>query len=369
MDPKTIPTHLPPRYEIRVLEPKHSDWAKAIVLHSNLFYSRLWPALYPEHRTRRMYAGFRGATYLVEHQINSGHSLGVFDTEYTFKRPESVATGGTLYWDLEDESPDGDTLLAQMDFPLVSVALAYDGFHTLDMAQMAPLVRALPAFGAVFALLAQLDRRDPESWKPRAEGEVLMRNATSTRADYEGKGLMRKLAEYMMRTAAAKGFRGIQIETVSDAVCKVWSAPPEPFKGEIVCEFYTATAELGDENGQKTYPFRPAEQRITRVTVVPRVTLDGVDVIFRFQSGTVYNHVALCDGTGSVTDAITLIDSDTRHIRKTTNEATITMSDPHPQGGNLFDMAKDGTRVPEDAAKPNVMPAGEGLPSQKREGG
>ncbi|KAK3305164.1 uncharacterized protein B0T15DRAFT_415414 [Chaetomium strumarium] len=33
------------------------------------------------------------------------------------------------------------------------------------------------------------------------------------------------------------------------------------------------------------------------------------------------------------------------------------MSDPHPQGGNLFDMAKDGTKVPEDAAKPNVIPS------------
>ncbi|KAK4102538.1 hypothetical protein N658DRAFT_423172 [Parathielavia hyrcaniae] len=45
------------------------------------------------------------------------------------------------------------------------------------------------------------------------------------------------------------------------------------------------------------------------------------------------------------------------------------MSDPHPQGGNLFDMAKDGTKVPEDAGKPNVMPEGEGLPSQNKQGG
>ncbi|KAK5662152.1 hypothetical protein OQA88_8057 [Cercophora sp. LCS_1] len=33
------------------------------------------------------------------------------------------------------------------------------------------------------------------------------------------------------------------------------------------------------------------------------------------------------------------------------------MSDPHPQGGDLFDMAKDGTKVPPDAAKPNIIPS------------
>ncbi|KAK4451368.1 hypothetical protein QBC34DRAFT_400847 [Podospora aff. communis PSN243] len=33
------------------------------------------------------------------------------------------------------------------------------------------------------------------------------------------------------------------------------------------------------------------------------------------------------------------------------------MSDAHPQGGDLFDMAKDGTKVPEDSAKPNIIPS------------
>ncbi|KAG7285917.1 hypothetical protein NEMBOFW57_008213 [Staphylotrichum longicolle] len=39
------------------------------------------------------------------------------------------------------------------------------------------------------------------------------------------------------------------------------------------------------------------------------------------------------------------------------------------KGGNLFDMAKEGTKVPEDAGKPNVQSAGTNLPSQKRQGG
>ncbi|KAK4163833.1 hypothetical protein QBC43DRAFT_318781 [Cladorrhinum sp. PSN259] len=41
------------------------------------------------------------------------------------------------------------------------------------------------------------------------------------------------------------------------------------------------------------------------------------------------------------------------------------MSDHHPQGGDLFDMAKDGTKVPEDAAKPNVIPSSEGVSTKK----
>ncbi|KAM7207885.1 hypothetical protein V8F20_001679 [Naviculisporaceae sp. PSN 640] len=42
------------------------------------------------------------------------------------------------------------------------------------------------------------------------------------------------------------------------------------------------------------------------------------------------------------------------------------MSDPHPQGGDLFDMAKDGTKVPADAAKPNYIKS-EANPEQKKD--
>ncbi|KAK1833038.1 hypothetical protein QBC39DRAFT_255487 [Podospora conica] len=33
------------------------------------------------------------------------------------------------------------------------------------------------------------------------------------------------------------------------------------------------------------------------------------------------------------------------------------MSDQHHQGGDLFDMAKDGTKVPGDAGKQNIIPS------------
>ncbi|POR30898.1 Uncharacterized protein TPAR_08879 [Tolypocladium paradoxum] len=260
-----IETNLPSRYEIRVLEPKHIDWASAMVVHSNMCHSPMWTALYPDNKTARVYDGFKHATYLVKHQIESGHSLGVFDKEYRFRRQESAATGGALYWDTSDSVADADELLEQMDFPLVSVALAYDSVNGLDMDKMAGLMGVLPLLGAVLRILAVNDKRDAKSWQANGPGEVLFRNATSTRRDHEGKGIMKALARYMMRTAAAKGFRGIQIECLADAVIHVWSNPPAPFRGEVVSEFHTMTYEEKDEKGGAVHPFRPANQRATKV--------------------------------------------------------------------------------------------------------
>lgn len=261
----TIESGLPSRYEIRVLESKHRDWASAIVMHSNIFHSPVWPVLYPEGLAERAYVGLGSAGYLVQHQISSGLSLGVFDNEYQFKNPESAATGGKLYWDSKDKGADGGKLLEQMDFPLVSVALAYDNFHHLDMEKMKPLLALLPAFGPMYGVLAKFDKRDPAAWEAKGPGEVVMRNATSTRRDYEGKGIMKKLAHYMMRDMAAKGWRGIQIECFSDAVIHVWTNPPAPYRSEEVSQFHTWSYEEENENGETVYPFRPAKQRIVKV--------------------------------------------------------------------------------------------------------
>ncbi|OAP65431.1 hypothetical protein AYL99_01403 [Fonsecaea erecta] len=264
----TNPTNLPPRYEIRKLTDEHIEWAKAIVLHSNMFYSPVWPVCYPEDKTARLYRGFEACDYLVRHQIKSGHSFGVFDLEYQFKRDESKPHG-KLYWDLQDTTLDRDQLLEQMDFPLVSIALAYDGINGLDHEQIGRLVACLPLFGAVYQVLTEKDPRDPASWAPTAEGQVLLRNATSTRHDAEGKGLMKALAQFMMRYAAEQGFRAIQIECLADAVTKVWSQPPPPFKGTVICEFNTEDYEEEVEEAEgvtkKIKPFLPVRQRATKI--------------------------------------------------------------------------------------------------------
>lgn len=211
------------------------------------------------------------ADYLVRHQINSGLSFGVFDTEYVFKREASKTTDGKLYWDLSEPSVkaehgiegEAQRLLEQMDFPLVSVALSYDGFDSLDMNQMGPLLAGLPHFGLVYHILEERDPRDPNSWKPKAANEVVFRNATSTRKDYEGEGIMAALARWLMREAAGRGFRGIQIEALADAVTHVWSTAELPFKGSVVSEFHTDTWE--DEEGK--IGFAPAHQRVTKCFV------------------------------------------------------------------------------------------------------
>ncbi|KAK3341860.1 hypothetical protein B0T25DRAFT_559472 [Lasiosphaeria hispida] len=265
----TTATKLSPRFEIRRLDPKqpgHVEWTAAIITHSNVFLSPLWPFLYPENKTSRAYTTFKGCKDMVTASLSTGLSLGVFDTQYKFKRPESAATGGRLYWDESNLEATADELLEQMDFPLVSIAQAYDGAMPIDRALYAPLIAALPAFATMYGALEALDKRDPDSWKPKAAGEVIMRSGTATRGDYEGFKLAKGMAHYMMRDAAEKGFRGIQIETAHPAVDKIWVNPPAPFKGERIGAFHTKTYEL-EEDGKTAKPFEAADLRCTKVYV------------------------------------------------------------------------------------------------------
>lgn len=259
------PSYLPSRYEIRKLTEAHIPWAAAIVVHTNCFNSTFFPVIYPEKKTERCYKAWVAADYLVRHQVESGMSFGVFDTEYVYKRPESAATEGKLYWDVKNLEATRDDLEDQMDFPLVSVALAYDQANPLDYSQMDALIDSLPLFTTIYKVLGDLDPRDPESWVAKGPHEVLMRNATSTRRPWEGKGIMGKLARFLMREAHSKGYRGAQIECLNDAVTYVWSNPPAPFKGSIVSKADSATFELEDESGKKYKPFAPSKQLMTKV--------------------------------------------------------------------------------------------------------
>jgi hypothetical protein len=261
------PTRLSSRYEVRQLTAEHFAWAAAIVCHSNMFHSPVWPIAYPEDKVKRLYAVWQRSDYLVNHQIDSGMSFGIFDLEYKYKRPESAATGGKLYWDEKELYTDGPTLLEQMDFPLCSVALAYDGINELDLPKMMPLIEAMPLFATIFHELEVIDKRDPASWKPKGPKEVLMRNATSTRADYEGKGLMKKLALWLMKQATENGFRGVQIECAHDAVTHVWLNPPKPFSAELLGKFDTAAYTQENEEGKTINPFRGGKQVITKIYV------------------------------------------------------------------------------------------------------
>lgn len=213
-----------------------------------------------------MHAAMGAIDHLVRHQVSSGLSLGVFDTEFGFARAESHAAAGRLWWDAADGGAGPDALLAQMDFPLVSVALAYDAAHPLDPAEMAPLVRALPLYATFYAALERLDARPRAAGAADGPGQLLLRNATNTRPDHQGRGLAKRAAHYMMRAAAARGFRAVQIETLSDAFERIWANPPSPFAARVVSAFEVADyEELDEATGAKTYPFRPARQRATKI--------------------------------------------------------------------------------------------------------
>ncbi|KAL9064348.1 MAG: hypothetical protein Q9157_007868 [Trypethelium eluteriae] len=262
------PSHLPPRYEIRKLAPEHIPWAAALACHTNIFYSPVWSVAYPNDQVARLHTLFTAGDYLIRHQVNSGFSFGVFDLEYKFKNPRSEATGGALYWDTTDLEATPEKLLEQMDFPLCSIALSYDGHHPLDMKEMLPAIKSLPLFGTVYQALAERDPRPAGSWKATAEKQVLMRNATSTRKDYEGQGLMKKQAQWLMREADKAGYRGIQIECVHDAVTNTWLNPPKPYKSTLVCKLDTETYEEKDEEtGEMKKVFSPSKQVVTKIYV------------------------------------------------------------------------------------------------------
>jgi hypothetical protein len=266
----TTERELPPRYEIRTLGPEHVDWATAIVMHSTAFASPVWSKIYSDDKTGQCYRLFKHGSYPMRHQIESGLCLGIFDKEYTFKRPaESAPTGGKLYWDLEGEDgagADEQLLLEQMDFPLVSVAMAYDSFYPMDQTQLAPLMDVMPLLAERNKILNARERLDPATWQANGPRQVLFRNSTATRADHEGKGLMGILARHMMRKTAAEGFRGILIQCLHDSVCRVWTNPPEPFRAEILARFHCGE----DEDEEVRRKFFGSVQEITKVYVTLR---------------------------------------------------------------------------------------------------
>ncbi|EON97316.1 hypothetical protein UCRPA7_7141 [Phaeoacremonium minimum UCRPA7] len=256
---------LDPRFEIRQLNEDDILWAAAILAYTNVFYSTHWATIYPDEKPKRLYATTDANVFLIG---KYGPSLcyGVFDKNYSFKRPESAATGGKLYWDYSNLNATKEELLEQMDFPLVSIALSYDGNSPPGFTEMKPLIDCLPLLGTIYQQLALLDKRDPESWKAKNPGEVLQRCGTSTRADYEGQGIMKALAHFLMYEMAARGYRGIQIETSSDKAHRVWMNPPAPFKASLISELDSQEYEE-EKDGIKFKPFAPSQQKMTKVYV------------------------------------------------------------------------------------------------------
>jgi hypothetical protein len=252
--------------EIRKLTLEHIAWANAITAHSMVFYSPVWSSIYQKNQTALCYRALEAGEYFLRHQIESGMSFGIFDTNYQYRHPESAEAGGKLLWDASNADSTKEELLEQMDFPLVSVAMSYDGAKPLDMNKMMPFIDLHPLFGKLYHELEAADPRDPTTWSAQGPNEVLLRGGTSTRANYEGLGLMKTLAQWVMHEAARTGFRGIQIECLHGNVTKIWSNPPPPFKAELVSMLDLGTFEEVVD-GQVIKPFAPSKQVCTKIYV------------------------------------------------------------------------------------------------------
>lgn len=266
----TIPqtNELVPGFEVRQLHVEDLNMVKAVMCHSMIFESPIWSKVIPpSDLAKHMYQLFKESDLWTLHGLHSGYSYGVFDKNYVLKRPESEATGGKLYWDFDALSATKEQLLEQMDFPLASLALAYDGFNKFDFSQLTEMEKWLPGIPGISKLLEERDTRDPASWQPTALGQVMFRNATQTRSDYQGRGLMKTLAHFLMGQAKKQGFRAIKIECFNEILPRVWCKPPAPFKAILVSEGHSSEVEDVNEDGEKVYPIRKASQKVSRIHV------------------------------------------------------------------------------------------------------
>ncbi|KAI5921142.1 hypothetical protein F4810DRAFT_375980 [Camillea tinctor] len=269
---------LPDRYEIRRLGTDVEKWTRAMGAYSSMFNSKLFEPLYRDKQpAKRVLEDYlkRPASYLPD--LKSGLSYGIYDKKYRFKRPESYATGGAVYWDELDpndpelEGPSGrQKLLDGMDFPLVSVAYSHDGSEPMSRetkAQLGEFVpELLPLITQVGILMASSspDAIVPLSDQTKPPGEVLSRGGTHTREGYTGQGLMKALAHFLMHEAQARGYQKIQIGTSHEKVHQVWLHPPAPFRATIDVEFDPREMEFpvvegGREKMEKLFAECPLE--------------------------------------------------------------------------------------------------------------
>lgn len=215
---------------IRPLTPEDAEWATAVSSHGGRFHSPLWSNIYPDRGTEDTYRLFACARPLMLHCIESGMSLGAFDTRYRFRRAESEAVGGKLYWDPKNREHSGQQLLEEMDFPLVHVALAFNADNPPTAEMMADVLKVMPLWTWFSEKLSQSNHTEEQTHPSK----VLKRVGTDTRYDYTGKKIMRQVAHFQIGLAKKKGYTRIDIDSAHPAVTKVWMNPPIPHHARMI---------------------------------------------------------------------------------------------------------------------------------------
>jgi len=196
-----------------------------------------------------------------------GQSFAVLDTQYEYRTKEAEAAGGKVLWDTSNPDATGEELDDLIDSPIVSVALSYDASNALDMPQLMPLLEVLPLYGAIFHRLDITDPRDPATFAATAHGQILKRNSTSTRKTADGKGITKKMANWLIAYAKERGYQAINIECFHEAVEHIWRNPTVPgTRGDRICAFRTEDyTEVDEKTGRIIEPFGNVRQRLSRV--------------------------------------------------------------------------------------------------------
>lgn len=253
---------LDPRYEIRVLTEDTAPWVSAILSHGFAFHNPVWAPVYKGTAAKLCLQNFPepDLVALYRYRVTEGISFGVFDTQYVFKRPESAATGGAVYWHELDpndpalESEGGARLLEAMDFPLVSISLGHDQGKG-SASSPAQSSEYWPMRTRFMQQVVACDPRPEGAREAKEPGVTLGRSGTYTRWDYAGLGLMGKLAEFVVLEAAARGFTSMQIPCGNDAVYRRYMKPHKDWKGRLLFEAPVRDIEVEGEDGKTTRPF------------------------------------------------------------------------------------------------------------------
>ncbi|KAK0625904.1 hypothetical protein B0T14DRAFT_561863 [Immersiella caudata] len=225
------------RFQIRPLHPSHIPFARTLLTHPNIFHSPVWSVLYPTAQTAHAYAFYTACKTPITLNTATGLSYGLFDTHYVFKNPEKE-------------------LLEQMDFPLVSIAMAHDAAEPRDNSEWVEVINVIPRLATLFGEIEKLDEREESIWKPKETGQVIYRRGTSTRADYEGLGCAKMLAHWCMGEWKRRGYRGMQLGVAHKAVERIFTVGlPEGMKGEAVARLDTEGYEEVGEDGERVKPF------------------------------------------------------------------------------------------------------------------
>ncbi|KAH8652214.1 hypothetical protein BX600DRAFT_441111 [Xylariales sp. PMI_506] len=251
---------LPPRYEIRPIQPEHARWCRALLIQGLVLSAPVWRPVIPEPKVKTMLGAVDALEPFYRKALSSGLSYALFDTQYQFKRPESAAGGGALYWDeIDPEDPELEAkgeqwMLDKMDFPIVGLALSYDDFDRPSPESFGSMAALAPIWGD---LMAQNGKMLESAGLPTATapGQYVHRSGCVTRWDYQGKGLAKAFSWWVMLELEARGYQGITVGAGNELIGRIWLHPDAPFASKACIN--VPIGAIGVEfQGEMVYPFK-----------------------------------------------------------------------------------------------------------------